>query len=64
MTVLGLEHGDRVEEGEMAMGDREGGMKEKTDESKGESKRSGSGISISACLIDKSECFRGSFANH
>lgn len=35
VTVLGLECSDREEEQEMAMGEREGGMKEKTDESDG-----------------------------
>lgn len=35
MTVLGSEHSDGEEEREMATGERKGGMKEKTDESKG-----------------------------
>lgn len=35
VTVLGSEHSDEEEEREIATGGRKGGMKEKTDESKG-----------------------------
>ena len=35
VTVLGSEHSDREEEREMVMGERMGGLKKKTDESKG-----------------------------